>query len=311
MGRVAVSHAIAISLATAAITAQPQALRFEVASVRVITDGVPMSSRLSDSRVDISQPLRMLLLTAFRVQDHQLSAPADLNRLYIDLQATMPAGATVVQVPEMLQTLLAERFELAYHRESRPTDAYALVTGPDGVKMREVKPVDELRRAFPSEPPVNGRARNDTTSETPEGTVRTMSIPGGLRRITSRTMYERTTTPSGGLIVNATRMSMTELTSVLQRNVDLPIVDQTDLAGLYQFKVELPYDAAAAVLAAAARAYEISKRGGNADAGTAGIDRAPGVPTKALESIGLKLEKRRLPIEVVVVDKISRTPTEN
>jgi uncharacterized protein (TIGR03435 family) len=35
------------------------------------------------------------------------------------------------------------------------------------------------------------------------------------------------------------------------------------------------------------------------------------VPVKFVEGIGLKLEKRRIPVDVVVVDKISRTPTEN
>jgi uncharacterized protein (TIGR03435 family) len=126
-------------------------------------------------------------------------------------------------------------------------------------------------------------------------------------------MYERMTTPSGGLIVNATRMSMTELVSVLQGNVEtaLPIVDKTGLTGVYQFTVELPNDASLALLSAAAREFEISKRGESPGGSAAAFDRPTGIPAKALGGLGLKLEKRRVPVEMIVVDKIARTPTEN
>jgi len=44
----------------------------------------------------------------------------------VDIQATMPTGATVAQVPEMLQRLLAERFGMVVHRETRQVDGYEL-----------------------------------------------------------------------------------------------------------------------------------------------------------------------------------------
>ena len=44
----------------------------------------------------------------------------------VDIQATMPPGATVAQVPEMLQRLLAERFGMVVHRETRQVDGYEL-----------------------------------------------------------------------------------------------------------------------------------------------------------------------------------------
>jgi uncharacterized protein (TIGR03435 family) len=307
MGRATVLTTIAIYLTTAALMAQTQTPRFEVASVRMSADDAhPMTSRMTDSRVDIAQPMQLILLSAFRVQANQLSAPDWLNQTYVEISATMPAGSTVAQVPEMLQTLLTERFGLAIHRESRPMDAYELVTGPDGMKMREVEPVDDLKRQFPVDP---SRTPRDTTQETTMGQVRTISIPRGLRRITSRTMYERTISPSGTLIVNATRMNMVEFVSVLQGNLGtLPVVDNTGLTGLYQFTIELPNDAGAAVLAAGAAAFRATQGG---SAGVEAGDRRLGIPAKALEGLGLKLERRRVPIEVVVVDKISRTPTEN
>jgi uncharacterized protein (TIGR03435 family) len=118
MGRVAVSHAIVISLATAALTAQPQAPRFEVASVRLSPGSTQISRRLTDTRVDVTGGLNWVLFWAFRAQyyEFQISAPTWVNDVRVDIQATMPPGATVAQVPEMLQRLLAERFGLVVHR---------------------------------------------------------------------------------------------------------------------------------------------------------------------------------------------------
>ena len=303
MGRAAVSRAIAICLATAALTAQPQAPRFEVASVRLSPPAFP-PDRMAGGRVDLTRQLSRILQTAFRVQPHELSGPDWLDQVWVEIHAAMPAGSTVTQVPEMLQQLLVERFGLVTHREPRPTDVYELLPGPDGIKMREVAPADDLKRVFPSEP---SRTTLDTTAETPQGVVRTISIPGGVRRITSRTMYERTRSSSGGLVISATRMSLAELVPVFQENLDRPLIDKTAFAGVYQFTLELPFDPLGAVLDAAQAAFRATQEKSPA---VEPVDRRPGIPAKALEGLGLKLERRRVPIEVVVVDKISRTTTE-
>ena len=304
MGRAAISTAIGIYLATVAITAQPQAPRFEVASVRLIEPAF-LPDRMSGGRVDLTRQLSKILQTAFRVQPHQLSGPDWLDQVWVEIHAAMPAGALNTQVPEMLHQLLVERFGLVTHREPRPTDVYELLSGPDGIKVREVEPADELKRVFVSDP---STTMFDTTAETAQGAVRTISIPGGARRITSRTMYERTRTPSGGLVINATRMNMAELAPILQENLDRPLIDKTGLTGVYQFKLELPFDPIGAVLDAGAAAFRATQGG---SPGAEPVDRRPGVPAMVLEGLGLKLERRRVPIEVVVVDRISRTPTEN
>ena len=51
--------------------------------------------------------------------------------------AKLPAGAKQFNVPEMLQSLLAERFKVAIHRETRELPIYALVVGKNGPKMKE------------------------------------------------------------------------------------------------------------------------------------------------------------------------------
>jgi uncharacterized protein (TIGR03435 family) len=75
-----------------------------------------------------------------------------------------------------------------------------------------------------------------------------------------------------------------------------PIIDSTGLNGVYQFNVELPLDA---------RIVSMLIREGKLTDPT-GVS-----PFSAMESLGLKLQRREAPIDVVVVDKLERTPTEN
>jgi uncharacterized protein (TIGR03435 family) len=255
--------------------------------------------------VDVTGGLNWVLFWAFRAQyyEFQISAPTWVNDVRVDIQATMPPGATVAQVPEMLQRLLAERFGLVVHRETRQVDGYELVVGPDGIQMREVEPVNDLRTEFPPQVGRNGRPLNDTTQETPEGTVRTI----GNRKITSRTMYERNVIlgGEGGSVFNAARMTMAELVPFLWETMDAPVVDKTGLTGVYQFTLTLPRGAMGE-----RHIRELAS-------GRLGASLSSAAPTgglsalKAIESLGLKLERRRVPLEVVVVDQISRTPTEN
>jgi uncharacterized protein (TIGR03435 family) len=118
-------------------------------------------------------------------------------------------------------------------------------------------------------------------------------------------MFERRVVPGGGNIFEATRMAIAELAPFLETNVDQPVVDRTGLTGLYQFTLQLPRDALVTRL--------LDRATGTLGASTsARIEPAGGVSVfKELERLGLKLEKRRVPIEVIVVDTIARTPTAN
>ena len=140
-----------VTISTVAGFAQSRELpSFEVASVRMTSDNARVSRTLTDTKVDITASLNWVLSWAFRAQyyEFQISAPAWLSDAGVEIHATMPAGATVEQVPEMLQRLLAERFGLVMHREVRQTDGYELLVGPDGIKMREVEPWTNCRRSF-------------------------------------------------------------------------------------------------------------------------------------------------------------------
>jgi uncharacterized protein (TIGR03435 family) len=296
-------------LALAARLVAAQAPEFDVASVRLAPGPGITSQRMTDSRVDLSLiNLRALLLLAFRAKGYELVGPDWLAETRVSIQATLPAGATRQQIPEMLQRLLADRFHLMVHREPRPMDVYELVVGPGGHKMREVEAADELDKKFPPNKVAEqfGNAdKVDTVQDTPEGPVRTVTGDDlGRTMITQRTMYKLTLNMDRlsrrTQSLDATRMTMAELAKVLIDVTGQPVLDKTDLRGTYQFgDVELPLDAR--VLSAAREAF--ASRGG--------IEVPYVSESKSIEGLGLRLERRRSPIDVIVVDQIDRVPAEN
>ena len=146
---------------------------FEVAAVRPSEPGTRQSQKVLPTRIDfISTSLRTLLLTAFRLEVYQVSAPNWLMDVRFDIHATYPAGVTQAQVPEMLQALLRARFGLVTHTEPRRVDAYELVVGRGGIKMREVQPLDDLNKDFTT--PSGQRPSVDSVRETIDGPVRSM-----------------------------------------------------------------------------------------------------------------------------------------
>jgi uncharacterized protein (TIGR03435 family) len=296
MKRVVASVALMFLIALP-IAAQTGKSAFEVASVRIATPGGRSAQRVTQTRLEVvNTPLRLVLMVAFRVREFQLSAPAWVNDAYVDIQATFPADARA-RVPEMLQTLLAERFGLVTHVEARPIEAYELVVGRRGVTMKEVEAANEMEKDF-------GGQRLERTFETLDGPVRSIISPGLTRRVTPYSLYDERTTPQRTTQIDATRISMREFAEVLSTNLDRPVIDRTGLAGVYQFKIELDSNRTMMRLFGAA-GVTTNARGEPLDVPTA-------VSTfRSVESLGLQLDERRTPFDVVVIDRIERNPKEN
>ena len=79
--------------------------------------------------------LASFISRAYRVRSFQISGPQWMNTTRFDIFAKLPGGASPDQVLEMLQTLLAERFRLVLHRESKEFPVYMLVVGKEGPKL--------------------------------------------------------------------------------------------------------------------------------------------------------------------------------
>jgi uncharacterized protein (TIGR03435 family) len=78
---------------------------------------------------------------AYKVRPHQIAGPDWLSMERFDIQKKLPDGATEEKVPQMLRTMLANRFGMTTHTESRVVPAYALIVGKNGAKFGERKSV--------------------------------------------------------------------------------------------------------------------------------------------------------------------------
>jgi uncharacterized protein (TIGR03435 family) len=271
---------------------------FEVASVRLTGPGTAFSLRVTDRRLDLTNyPLRQVLWLAFRIDERQLdriSVPIWTRDVRVDIHATIPEGRRAA-VPEMLQRLLTDRFGLRTSVKTRVTDVYDLVVGEDGIRMIEVQATNELDRKFETA----SLPDNDRILDTINGPLRITDTPGGLRTTTERSTYERIFTDRGTWQIDAARITMAEFASILTGSAGRPVFDKTSLTGLYQFKIELPRDSS--ILAAG-----LSIRAADGPPAPTGVS-----AVKAVERLGLRLEPRRIPLDTIVVDSISKTPTEN
>src|SRR5580698_11420535 len=130
----------AVSLAFAQSSPLPE---FEVASIRpsATTPGpqgqMSIGVHLDGAQVRISAlTLKDYLGRAYGMKVSQIFGPDWIGSDRFDIAATIPAGNTQAQVPEMLQSLVRDRFQLKFHREIREFQVYALVAGKGPLKMR-------------------------------------------------------------------------------------------------------------------------------------------------------------------------------
>ncbi len=136
----------ALLSAAAFAQAAPARLEFEVASVKPSTaptagSSVNIGVKINGAQVHISSlSLKDYIRIAYRVKEYQVSGPDWLNGERFEIDAKLPSGVTRDQVPDMLQSLLADRFGLKLHRGTKEFPVYALVVAGSGMKMKEVPP---------------------------------------------------------------------------------------------------------------------------------------------------------------------------
>jgi len=204
-------------------------------------------------------------MEAFKVKMEQIEGPSWLETDCFDVSGKIPDGVAKVQLPTMLQGLLAERFKLAAHQEDRPRSGYALVVDKGGPKFKEDDPKTKFMGSRP-----------------PGSMMFGFGGHGALKGV----------------------MTMATLASNLSRQGYGPVQDATDLVGKYDIDLTWTPDPAFAPRSP-----------------TASADTPPGTDTPAPEGsslftalrdqLGLKLERRNVQLQFVVIDHIERIPTEN
>ena len=284
---------------------------FEVASVKpaapldaskIMSGQMHVGMRMDAARVDIgSMSLADLIRVAYRVKPYQVSGPDWMTSERFDVLAKLPEGASREQVPEMLQALLAERFKLAVHRESKEHAVYALVVGKNGPKLKESPPDADA-------PAGGGAPAGLDVSVSGRGENTQVSISGGPIGTAHMSMG-----PNGTMRLEAPKITMAALADTLSRFFDRPVVDLTELKGTYQVALDLSMED----LRNAAMTMGIMGPGMGAGRGAAraAADTAsdPGGLSvfEAVQQLGLKLEPRKVPLDLIVIDHLEKAPTEN
>jgi uncharacterized protein (TIGR03435 family) len=272
---------------------------FEVASLK---EALPLSIEhiqggqfrvgvsINGARADYGyMSLADLIPYAYRVERYQVSGPGWMNEKRWDILATFPADQTADRAPEMMQNLLAERFKLAIHRDSREQSVYELVVGKGALKIKEGPAEEEV--AGGNSGMGNVRINNDggraTISGGPTGIVHTTGGPSGLQ-------------------LHMAKITMAALAGMLTQFMDRPVINATDLKGNYQVTLDLPSDLMNGMPAA-------QKLTAILGLGSYGMvpDTSGAAIFQAVKGLGLELKSRKDFVETIIVDHMEKTPTAN
>ena len=294
---------------------------FEVASVKVSAPMPPgvMMIRMGGGP-DSTDPgritytgvsLKALIARAYDVKEYQVEGPQWTETERYDIIATIPKGANKEQARLMMQRLLAERFGLTLHRESKPMAVYTLSVAKGGPKLKEVDPatlpappsLPPGAAPAPPPPPPPGAGGPGARGAIPAGAMR-MMMGMNNRRITGNTTVAR-------------------LCDMLSNLTDRPVIDLTDLKGTYEFDLSWTPDeseqmggkfgSGMAIARAAAGAPPPPPPGGAGGAEGKNDASDPGLtlPQALQANYGLKLEAKRNPADILVIDRAGKVPTEN
>lgn len=79
-----------------------------------------------------------LIMGAWNLNRNQvIGGPNWLETAGWDIEARFPTGAGLAQAPQMMQAMLADRFHLVTHHETRPLPIYELTVAKSGFKLKE------------------------------------------------------------------------------------------------------------------------------------------------------------------------------
>lgn len=306
---------------------EDKSLTFEVASVkpsapiRMSAGGTytfrgPSGGPGSKEPGHISYPnmsLKNLLMNAYDMRTYQISGPDWLDTERFDINATMPPETTREQFRIMLQNLLAERFTMVVHRDTKEMPAYVLTVNKGGPKMKESEPVTPADADAPQPPPISGPVKigpdgfpDFPMRKSPNGSFGMMMMPGRARMV-------------------AQGQTMNDLAKQLSSQLRRPVTDATGLAAKYDFTLTYSPEgvgggmapmgagpAMAAVPAGAGTPPPPPPGGRASDTMFVPEGDAPPTIFGALQSqLGLKLDQKKAQVEIIVVDSAEKVPTEN
>ena len=164
---------------------------FEVASVRPGQPGKEAIDHVPGSLTMRNVRLTAAIAWAYDAQDYQVSGPGWLDDTRFDIAAKAGTPAAPAELRKMLQTLLADRFQLTLHRQPKELAALVLTVGKNGHKLQAVE--EEGSPSF----------------------------------------------QTGKLSLTGKGATLSQLTAFLSRELRIPVIDQTGLAGRFNYFLDI------------------------------------------------------------------------
>ena len=253
--------------------------------------------------------LKVLVQNAYDVKAYQIQGPPWLDMERFEVNATMPPETTREQFRAMLQNLLAERFQLTIHRETRQLPGYSLVVAKNGPKMTESHPSPAADNSGPALPTPFAAPKIG-----PDGFPALPASDAGRPGLFLMMM------PGRARLVGQ-QQAMLDLANRLTGLMSRPVTDETGLTAKYDFVLTFSPDGMSAPMGAPSGAVGMmipapppapsGAAAGAASVGPPEGDNLPDVFRAVKEQLGLALEAKKGPVELIVIDHVEKMPTAN
>jgi uncharacterized protein (TIGR03435 family) len=191
--------------------------------------------------------LKSAIRWAYHVMDYQISGPDWLGYERFDIMAKAAGPAPEAELRTMLQALLAERFQLKLHKETKELPAYVLLIAKGGIKFHESKEEGEM---------VTAQDKNHMT-------------------------------------ITMKRVPASQFIEMLSGALRAPVINNTGLEGRYDATIDVSKYMA-----------DVAPKDGQ-------FDPVPLIVTGLQEELGLKLESKKMPLDLLIIDHAEKVPVEN
>jgi uncharacterized protein (TIGR03435 family) len=253
--------------------------------------------------------LRDLLIAAFKLKDYQLQCPSWMETARFNINAKVPEGMPKEEINPMLQTLLVQRFKMEVRRERKELPAFTLTVAKGGPKLKEAEPDSNP----PAPAMLDGTAPGSVSGVGGSADMAAMMarrgppakdkdgypIPGKVGMSSSGS--------NGHTKVAGSTQPMSALVQFLSRLLGREVVDNTGLAGKYDFRFEF---GGSVPMPGMARSPVMPPPGATAPAEAADPD-GPTIFKALQDQLGLKLEPGKTQMDFVVIEKAEKMPIEN
>jgi uncharacterized protein (TIGR03435 family) len=279
--------ALCAPLAAYAQNAPPHP-EFEVAAVKPVDSlgggqTVNIGIRIDGAQFSCSSySLKDYLRFAFNAKTYQIEGPEWIAQERYAVTAKIPDGVPRDQVRDMVKNLMEDRFKLKIRHTQKEFPVYALVVDKGGLKMKEVE------SGGTPPPSINVKAQGG-----PSGVG--VDLGNGSAFYFADNKF------------TAKKLYMQTLADALSIFMDRPVIDLTGLRGAYDFEFHMSEEDYRALLIRSAvnNGVQLPPQA------LQFLSASPDSLFSAVQLVGLKLDSRKAPLDVIVVDSAEKKPIEN